>query len=134
MTYELIKINFHYYKIMNNDTDECYGPFHRFEKESLEKIVEKLNNTDKPVNQTVSNCGQIDDKTMNNLAYYCSMIFEMFLTVNWEYEKLGEGTTAHEIKAAGAETLAKKYYYKGFRKILTDLGYDKNIGDDFQEE
>lgn len=133
MTYGLIKTDFHHYAIQNEDTGESYGPFHRFDINPLEKIVEKLNNMDKPVNQTVSNCGQIDDKTMNNLAYYCSMIFEMFLTVNWEYEKLGEGTTAHEIKAAGAETLAKKYYYEGFRKILLDLGYDKNIGDDFQE-
>lgn len=132
MTYELVKTDFHHYVIQNEDTGESYGPFHRFDIKPLEKIVEKLNNMDKPVNQIVSNCGQIDDKTMNNLAYYCSMIFEMFLTVNWEYEKLGEGTTSHEIKAAGAETLAKKYRYN-FQQLLMNLGYDKNIGDDFQE-
>ena len=75
----------------------------------------------------------IPDKEMNNLAYYCSMVYEMFLTVNWEYEKLGKGTTHHEVIRAGTETLAKEYYYN-FKEILKQLGYDKNIGDDFIED
>ena len=75
----------------------------------------------------------LTDKQINNLAYYCSMIFEMFLTVNWEYEQLGKGTTYHEVIRAGTEQLAKEYYFKGFKGLLKEMGYDKNIGDDFIE-
>ena len=96
-----------------NETDEIpIGPFTRFEKEQLEKIVALLNEKNqfkKPLS--------IPDKEMNNLAYYCSMVYEMFLTVNWEYEKLGKGTTHHEVIRAGTETLAKEYYYN-FKEIL----------------
>lgn len=87
--------------------------------------------TCKMLNEQFGKPLNIDDKTMNNLAYYCSMIFEMFLMVNWEYEKLGKGTTHHEVIRAGTETLAKEYYYGGFKEILKQLGYDKNLGDDF---
>lgn len=126
--YNLKQNNFHHYQIINETTGECYGLFDRFEKEQLEKIVALLNEKNqfkKPLS--------IPDKEMNNLAYYCSMVYEMFLTVNWEYEKLGKGTTHHEVIRAGTETLAKEYYYN-FKEILKQLGYDKNIGDDFIED
>lgn len=41
--YELVKHDFHHYKIINNETNECFGLFSRFEKQALEKIVECLN-------------------------------------------------------------------------------------------
>lgn len=95
--------------------------------------MQQAQKTCRILNERFKKPSNIEDKQINNLAYYCSMVYEMFLTVNWEYEKLGKGTTQHEVIRAGTETLAKEYYYN-FKEILKQLGYDKNIGDDFIED
>ena len=119
------------YCMINNDPPE-YGiddkehilpPVRVSSVNQAQKVCKKLN-------EQFKKPSSIPDTEMNNLAYYCSMVYEMFLTVNWEYEKLGKGTTHHEVIRAGTETLAKEYYYN-FKEILKQLGYDKNIGDDF---
>lgn len=122
------------YAMINNDPPEYLI---NDDKNELPPVrvpsVQSARKTCEILNKQFKKPLDIPDKEMNNLAYYCSMIFEMFLTINWEYEKIGKGTTHHEIIRAGTETLSKEYYYKGFREILKELGYDDNFGEDLIE-
>ena len=54
--YKLVKHDFHHYKIINKTTGECYGPFTRFEKYQLEKLIECLNNKEKQLQPIHSIC------------------------------------------------------------------------------
>ena len=122
------------YCMINNDPPEYAISDSEYKLPSVTVAsVNQAQKVCKMLNEQFKKPLDIPDKEMNNLAYYCSMIFEMFLTINWEYEKIGKGTTHHEIIRAGTETLAKEYYYKGFREILKELGYDDNFGEDLIE-
>ena len=126
MTYTLKEYKFHKLCICNETTNARIGPFSRFEKPQLQQIVDILN-------KQFNISSKIEDKQINNLAYYCGMVYEMFLTVNWEYEKIGKGTPHHEVIRAGTEELAKEYYFKGFKELLKEMGYDKNLGEEYIE-
>lgn len=122
------------YCIINNDPPEYIVDDNEYEVPPFKVAgMQQAQKACQILNKQFKKPSNITDKQINNLAYYCSMVYEMFLVVNWEYEKIGKGTTHHEVIRAGTEQLAKEYYFKGFKELLKEMGYDKNTGDEYKE-